>query len=138
MVVFASDDGIILLKKGYLEKPVLFVPFNLIKNYNSLTVDSGLTKPDSSSISKYVLIRIMRLIPEGFFWHGPYANLPPGLFKVTYALKVNQTMDFNPSDQLLTIDVTASYGKTLLSKSQIYGISVPTSHNGLTQPFSSG
>ena len=119
------------------------MPFNLIKNYSSLTVDSGLTKPDSSSISKYVLFH-NETDPEGFFWHGPYANLPPGLYKVTYALKVNDTLDLNPSNQLLTIDVTASSGKTLLSKSQIYGISVPTSGQwfnatlffGLTVPTS--
>ena len=124
--VFASEDGIILLKKGYLGYPVLFVPFNLVGNYSSLTVDIGSTKPDSSSISKYVLFH-NETDPEGFFWHGPYANLPPGLYRVTYALKVNDTLDLEPSDQLLTIDITASSGKNLLSKSQIYGVTVPAS-----------
>ena len=60
------------------------------------------------------------------------------MYNVTYALKVNDASSLNPSDQLLTVDVTAASGTVMISKNQIYGLSVPSGGEWFNVTFGFG
>jgi hypothetical protein len=123
--VLASAKSILLLKKGYTGEPVLFVPYVSKYNYETLTLTTGSIIEDPTSTSRYVLHNGEK-DPKGDFWHSPYIDLPPGLYRVTYVIKVNGASEVRQSDQLLTVDVTASSGKILLAKRDVYGVHAPS------------
>jgi uncharacterized membrane protein len=107
--VFASANGILLLKKGYTGEPALFVPFDSKYNYETLVIvnGSGTIIEDPTSTSGLVFSHDGEKDKPGRFWYGPYVNLLPGLYKVTYSMKVNS----NPEvADILTVDVSAEAG----------------------------
>jgi uncharacterized membrane protein YozB (DUF420 family) len=122
--VLASAKSILLLKKGYTGEPALFVPFVSKYNYKTLTLESGSTVKDPSSSSGVVLYH-NETAPKGTFWFGPYATLPPGCYRVTYVIKVNGN-EVKQSDEILSVDVSASSGSSVLTKTEVYGSNLPS------------
>jgi hypothetical protein len=120
----AAAGSILLLKKGYTDLPALFVPYVSSFNYENLIVDNGSVSEDSSSASKHVLFHSV-INNEGIFWHGPYAALSFGLYKATFAVKVDNVLNGSQSDHLLTLDVRAKSGSLLLAEKYVYGKNVP-------------
>ena len=90
--VYASRDGIILLKRNYLgNPPIKFVPFEVLLNYNNLTLRNGKIITDENSASKKLLQHLSRTGQEGDFWSGPPIYIPPGEYEATFRLKINSS-----------------------------------------------
>jgi uncharacterized membrane protein len=123
--IFASAKSILLLKKGYTGEPTLFIPFDAKYDYETLALSSGVGTiiEDPTSTSKLVLSHDSEKDQGGTLWYGPYANLLPGLYKVTYAMKVNNEK-IRQDDQILEVDVSASAGQDPLTKKVVNGSSV--------------
>jgi uncharacterized membrane protein len=121
--VLASAKGILLLKKDYKGEPALFEPYISKYNYEQLPLTSGSVIEDSTSTSGRVLVHSEKDFkwPNWNFWYGPYIDLPPGMYKVTYLIKVDNASEINPSDHLLTVDVSKSFGGTLLAERKVTG-----------------
>jgi len=116
--ILVSAKGILLLKKGYSDGPIVFVPTTAKYDYKALTLVSGSIIEDSTSSSGHVLYHD-RGDDESIFWYGSYVNLLPGLYNVTYAVKIGSDVD--PSDEVLKVDVTTQNGEALLAEKLIYG-----------------
>ncbi|MEM2099477.1 MAG: DUF2079 domain-containing protein [Candidatus Bathyarchaeia archaeon] len=124
--VLASAGGMILLKKDYFGEPVLFKPIVLKENYQSLTLKTGSLVEDPTSESGYVFFH-GRDDQKDTFFHGPYIGLPFGLYKVTYALKVDAAEEMSSGEPLIKLEATADAGKTFLEDRTVYGKDVPFS-----------
>jgi uncharacterized membrane protein len=138
--IVASINGVLLLKKGYTGEPKLFIPYVASFNYKNLTKgNTTLFNEDSSSTSKWVLFHGPVEPPgvENITWYGPYVTLPFGLYKATFVVKVDNSSELNPSDHLLTLNVTASAGNVQLDRIYVYGKDVPANGGwfNVTLPF---
>jgi uncharacterized membrane protein len=119
--IYAEDNSVFLLKKGYVDKPIFFSPYVSVYDYRSLKINSASIVDDVSSSSKKVLFHNEN-DSNSTFWYGPYTNLPQGLYRATYRLKIDSASELN---QTMTIDATSSSGTKLLANKQIYGINAP-------------
>ncbi|MCP8320433.1 MAG: DUF2079 domain-containing protein [archaeon] len=117
----ASAKGILLLKKGYNIEPVFFIPFTEKYDYKSLILASGDIIKDATSSSGYVFSHGKK-DPEGTFWYGPYIQLTPGLYKVTYVIEVRS--EIKAGDEILEVCATTSSGKKMLAREYVYGVDV--------------
>lgn len=104
--ILASAKGILLLKKGYAGEPIIFLPITVEYNHKHLILKYGEVIKDSSSDSGLVLHHRKNDPPNGF-WYGPYVDLPPGKYKVTFKLKVDPPVE----DILLIINASANAGQ---------------------------
>ncbi len=121
--VLASADTLILLKKGYAGEPVLFAPHISTCNYNTLATTNSSVIEDPTSASKHVLYFGENNI-AGAFQYVSSTDLPPGLYRVTYCIKVNGTLEIAQSDHVLTVNVTTASSKILLAEKQVYNTDV--------------
>jgi hypothetical protein len=138
--VIASTGGLFLLKKGYSGEPIIFDPYSSRFNFETLRLGNGSDVKDASSTSAFVMNSGVE--NSGVLWFGPYIDLNPGLYKITYVLKVNDATPPKQSDFLLTVDVAHSNGQVTVAKKDIFGSDISsngewlniTSIFGLTQP----
>jgi uncharacterized membrane protein len=139
--ILASAKSIVLLKRGYAGEPAMFVPYVASFNYKNLILDSGSVIEDPTSTSGRVLVH-SATHTKGMLWHGPWIELPFGLYKATFVVKVDNASGARESDHLLTVEATASSGEDLLANKYVYGINAPHSGDwfnvtrifGLTMP----
>jgi uncharacterized membrane protein len=120
--ILAWAENTILLKKGYTGEPVIFDP-SLGFNYKILRSDNanGSVVQDANSTSGLV---INSGDNSGVLWYGPYVNLNPGLYKVTYTVKVYDSSEINQNERYLTLDVTHSFGQVTDRKYDVNGSNV--------------
>jgi uncharacterized membrane protein len=83
--VYASADGAILLRRGYVDKPVLFMPYHKTFTYSDLVLAHGSNYYDP-------LLKGTKVISSGIqqgsdFWYGPYTILPPGTYSARYLMR---------------------------------------------------
>jgi uncharacterized membrane protein len=84
--IYAFADGIILLKKHFHEQPVLFKPHIMKFTYKDLIPQNGTyIRQDPSSSNNFVLSHNKS---NSDLWWGPYVNLFPGEYQITFKLKV--------------------------------------------------
>jgi hypothetical protein len=142
---YTNEGFIFLLKKGYSGRPITGEPvvFNLYSrsfNFKELFSGNGSVVKDASSASGFVMN--CGVDNYGVLWFGPYVNLLPGLYKVTYVIKVDETTNKNSNDLLLVVDVTHSSGKVTVRETPVYRWNVSSNEGwlnatlifGLTQP----
>lgn len=99
--VLGYQDGIIILKRGYQDTPLVFKPDSQSFNYESLNLVSGSVVSDPSSQSSDVLMTPGDGENGYDFWWGPYAYIAtPGNYNVTFWLKTNETTQ----DRIMTLD----------------------------------
>lgn len=115
--ILASVKSILLLKRGYTNEPIIFVPYMAKCDYNTLVLADGSIVEDSTSSSGYVLYHYLER--ESIFWYGPYVALTPGLYNVTYVFKIGSQV--NPTDEILKVELTTQNGEVLLAEKPIYG-----------------
>jgi uncharacterized membrane protein len=118
--VYAWINDIVLYKKDYSDTPIEFSPRLIFNSENMLHLGSGSKLKDTSSFSGDILKS--GLDDSGVLWFGPYVPLNPGLYKVTYVVKVeNDGMD--DSAPLFTVDVTHSAGQVSVITEDVYAVS---------------
>lgn len=122
--ILASAKNITLLEKGYTGEPTWFEPYIASFNYENLTLDHGLAIEDPTSSSGRVFFSGGQGTNRTF-WHGPYAALPFGLYKVTFVMKVDRTPQLNQSEHVFTVDASASSAEVWLARRFAYGMDVP-------------
>jgi len=127
--VYASGGSLLLLKKGYIGEPALFFPLDEKFNYERLYRDTERSDVDQdlTSTSGHVLCHNTEEHLVGDFWYGPYMHILPGLYRVTFALKVNSGQNFNPNEEIVEIDISAGgEGRDpIVNKTSIFASSMP-------------
>jgi len=115
-MLIASVDGILLYRRGEgsLE---LFKPYVAYFNYQDLPIEHGSLMSDPSSFSKTVLASDVRDSFYAFWWHGPWASLPPGDYVATFRIKIDKEAE----GYLLTLLVTSKGGTEVIARKQLYG-----------------
>ncbi len=118
-----SAEGILLLRKGYVDETMIFVPYKARCDYRTISIHGGNVIEDTTSTSTHVLYH-GKEDPEGLFWYGPKLSLPPGLYNITYFLKIGS--EVNPNDELIRVDVATHNNETVLAEKLIFGEQVPS------------
>jgi uncharacterized membrane protein len=101
--LFASSDGIILLRKNYTDSPMLYVPRVDVFSVDDLfpVFRHSRATVDSTASTGRVIVHEQIDLP-GFTWFGPYAYFFKGNYNATFKMKT-------ASDNLdLVIDVADS------------------------------
>ncbi len=114
--VYFSSDRVLLYKLNYAGAPYVYTPITESYNFLNLTLGNGETTGDSSARSGTVLLYPSNSTPMNVFWSGPYTPLPPDNYSVDFCLKVASNAE---EGHLLTLDVVANSGKTLLASREL-------------------
>ncbi len=125
--VYAEAKSVLLLKKGYTGDPVLFIPFDSKYNYQNLSREKDVSTiiEDDTSSSKLVINHDREKDKGGALWFGPYVSLLPGIYRVTYAMRVDSYEGIKADAQIIRVDVTNASGFNTLKSDMVNGSSVP-------------
>jgi hypothetical protein len=115
--VYAWIGTIVLYKKDYYGEPIWYSPKLGFNIDNMLRAGNGSVVQDASSFSGSVLKSSVE--DSGVFCFGPYVPLNPGLYKVTYEVKVDNVNSNETNELLFTVDVTHSFGQALVAKKDV-------------------
>jgi hypothetical protein len=99
--VYASSDGIVLLKHSYLGSPLLFEPYSVELNSTQLVLKNGEIVPDADSISRKVFAHFGNstdIDPSGLFWRSRDVSLPPGEYEISFRIRVTNNLPRNIID----------------------------------------
>jgi len=114
--VYASADGVVLLKKNHTRPPVFYVPIEKTYNYKNIKHYGGHLNKIENSTNKYVLT-FKNPKNESILWYGPYIGLPPGKYNLTFRIKITGENNINKSDPVLKLNIhTYVENITLLNK----------------------
>jgi hypothetical protein len=92
--VYASNDGVILLKHMYHNDPISFVPYATVLNVDEISLVDGEVVTDMNSSSQKALFHRARVGAATSFCQGPLLALQPGEYEATFRLKtVNASSD---------------------------------------------
>jgi len=108
--LYASVDGILLYKLNYTGEPVLYVPYDRVFLPEDMIIANG-------------------------SFYGPYTVLPPGTFNITFTLYVPKPI--KQDTYVITLDVSADYGKEILASRPLYGFELKEGYNNITLTVSS-
>jgi uncharacterized membrane protein len=90
--LLASGESIILVKRGFNEKPELYYQINETFNYQKMIYLENVTIiNDPGSLNQHVLLHSG--ISSSDFWYGPYASLTPGEYQATFRIKIDNPVD---------------------------------------------
>lgn len=106
----AYEDGVILAKKGYTGKPVLFSPPRLELMPSDLIIKNGQLIAGNIVYSGQGV---------GIIWFGPYVILPPGAYEERVYLTV-KAKNPNYIEPIIKLDVVSDKGKTVIAKKYVY------------------
>jgi uncharacterized membrane protein len=122
--ILASAKGILLLKRGYVGEPVIFVPYSAEYDYRTLIVDKGRVISDSSSVTGKVLYHSAD-DGVGTFCQGSFTILPPGLYEATFTIKINSNSSYQPEEHILALNIYNSTNGSFLANKYVYGNDAP-------------
>ncbi|MGP8071726.1 MAG: DUF2079 domain-containing protein [Thermoplasmata archaeon] len=115
--ILAQGQGAILLEEGYHGNAVLFDPYDLNLSASQFNIYPG------SNLTGGLVVHNGTFGHAQYIWYGPYAQLPPGYYNVTYGVRVYDVGA--PNASALTLDV--------LSNQTVYSaINVPFSTFGVS------
>jgi len=114
--VYASTDGIILLKKNYNGTPVLYVPIEKTYSYKNIKHYKGCLSKVENSTNKYVLT-FKNPKNNSILWYGLYVALSPGKYNLFFKIKIIGENSINSYGPVLTLNIHACIkGITILNK----------------------
>jgi len=115
--LMAEANGILLLGRGYSGSLEYYVPENLSIPTDALSV----TEPSYRNGSRIVAEDVTN---QTTVWFGPYAFVQPGLYDVTYQLRVSD----NASSNFLKLEVLATGAAGPLNSSLVTGDAFPSTN----------
>jgi uncharacterized membrane protein len=121
--IYASEDGVLLLKHNYVGDGAYVVPYHASFAANNLTYPDMNVQVESSSDGS-ILIHQPSGNPSTVFWYGPYESIPPGLYEVSFRLKSSS----HDTGHLLTLEVSTDNAKTTISSKEVSGADFPQSN----------
>lgn len=110
--IYAYAEGILLLRKNYVDNPLIFTPVNSSFNYETLTLYDGSIVTETTSKSGKVLAHTTKDLSNVTFWGGPNYMIPPGRYEVIFRLKL---IGHVQNASVITLAVTADEGIILNS-----------------------
>lgn len=102
--LYASADGVLLYKRGYVSDLFYFLPINQTLGARSLTLLAGSLVQDPLSDQGYALHNTADNKTSGPFWTGPGLILPPGEYRADFKIKIANNF---PGD-LLKLDIVSA------------------------------
>ena len=91
--LYAYVDGILLLRRSYVEDPLIFTPLEATFNYETLALHDGSKAPDPSSESGQVLAHTTKDFDNATFWTSPDIAVPQGKYSVSLRMKMTGLAD---------------------------------------------
>jgi len=115
--VYALSSKSVLFRRGYQATPILvnYVESRFFQASKDLRISFGQTVSDNVSRSGAVVVIPMEF--EGFGVWGPYANLLPGTYNITYTIKAQD----NTNEQIAVFDVCYNYGHSIVATRELLG-----------------
>ncbi len=104
--IYASADGIILLKRNHAGTPVFYIPIEKTYNYKNIKHYGGHLSKVENSTNKYTLT-FKNPRNESILWYGPYIGLPPGKYTLTFRIKIVGENNISESDPVLKLNIHA-------------------------------
>jgi uncharacterized membrane protein len=101
--LYAYADGILLLKRDYIDEPLVFAPLESTFSYATLTLHDGSRIPDNSSESGQVLAHTTKDFDNATFWSSPDYAVPQGRYSVSFRVKLTGAVD---NGDVITLAVT--------------------------------
>ncbi|MEM2341456.1 MAG: DUF2079 domain-containing protein [Candidatus Bathyarchaeia archaeon] len=114
--VLAEFDSIVLYKRGFKGSPLLYGGFTKIYDSTKL-----IYKEDNVAFYEEEKIIEFSGGKSHVFWYGPYDFYPPGIYNVTFVLRVKPGAYYNSAsdESALTLDVAANEGKIIIASRKI-------------------
>jgi uncharacterized membrane protein len=109
--LYAAADGILLYRAAYHAPPAFFLPIRAVWTAHDLSLQSGATVVDTSSIQQTV---ILHSSSEGNspIWSGPDRVLPPGRYLLDFRIRIG-----GPTNNSVTaLEATSSLSTLEISK----------------------
>jgi hypothetical protein len=112
--IFASEDGVLLLKLGYAGPLVSYSPQTDVFDYEQLISASGKEEWDYTSASTKI-ITSDAANSVGMIWFGSYAYFVPGNYSAVFALRTtNETCE-------LLLDIATQQGTLSIADRVVNG-----------------
>jgi len=121
--VYAAADGIVLLKRNYVDAPIFYIPIERTFDHRNLRYHFANLEKKPDSISELVLAFYEKR-KGAILWFGPYTGLPAGKYLLTLRLKVVAHGNIRAVDPVLRIDVYGFISGTSFLRKTIYYIEV--------------
>lgn len=99
--VYASNDGVILLKRSYSDNPISFMQYTSMMNWEELSLTSGEIVTDVESSNQKVLLHRVHAGSATDLCQGPLLQLEPGEYEAAFRLKIANVS----SSKIATISV---------------------------------
>ena len=107
--IYASADGIVLLRKDWNKPPIFYIPYNKSLNFRNIILINGKVVKDLSSLSTYVCYYNSNIGSLNWFYlHDIY---PPGLYNVTFRFKVSKIVE----SPIINITISTNLKTDILS-----------------------
>ena len=126
--ILAEASGITLLEKGYIGKPIMYIPCQYNYSLKNLKI------PSNVEIINYNGIEFLNNISVGTAWYGPYVTLSPGNYFINMTLlspnyNRNNSLTFQVSSfEYSSSDTTILYSKvvngTMFHNIKFFNISI--------------
>ncbi len=117
--LYASADWIVLLKRGFMQSPVYFLPLQISLDHSQLNLYQGQVVQDPSSRSGFPIFRPASSNSSVWFASSKNMVLPPGVYNADVSMKSSRGITGNA----LTIQVFGGNTTVLLSSVVINGSS---------------
>jgi hypothetical protein len=114
--VLAEYDSIVLYRRNFKGSPVLYGGFKKIYNPSELKYNEEIvTFYEKENIIEFSGGKSL------VFWYGPYDVYPPGIYNVTFLLRVKPGTYYYGIDEkrILTLDVAANNGKFIVASREV-------------------
>ncbi|MCI4340364.1 MAG: DUF2079 domain-containing protein, partial [Thermoplasmata archaeon] len=131
--VYASADGIVLMKLGYTGLPVWYGPFDRVVGATSFTIQNATIELDGSAPRGAVVTPNPAAL-SGPLWTGPHVLLPEGTFSITSW--VHTTVAGAGSVRLLLQAENASGIMVTLASVDVLSSSLLNGWNAVTETIS--
>jgi len=114
--ILAEYDSIVLYKRGFKEPPIIYG--GLARDYGPTELSYG-----GNEVIFYEGENIIECSGKEsiVFWYGPYDFYPPGIYSVTFTLRIRPNAHYEEAsdERVLTLDVATDKGKIILASREI-------------------
>ncbi|MEM3827854.1 MAG: DUF2079 domain-containing protein [Conexivisphaerales archaeon] len=115
--IYAISNPYVLFKRNYTGAAI-FIPYGryyILESWRDFILDLGKIVNDPVE-GRFVVFSSKGVKDDGYIFYGPYISLPPGKFKVSFEIKVQEA----ENGLIASFDVADNYGTTILAQRDLY------------------